>query len=216
VRAIALLTLNPPPQYGPDYSAAKHNVISGAWGPHAGFFITIRGKDTSDFLRRLFRSLAAEDVTNTSHVTTIPVPRFIMYEEHVENGSDQQIVVMEKEREVTVDVQDVLSECPPEKHSRSVARPFRESYEPVLATLPHHLYDLSQLCVPTRRILVLVRYFETLPQITGRIDIPNTLPHLIASLEKFGDDGKVNWMIFNDLMTKYAVSCSMAGSELCG
>jgi len=78
----------------------------------------MRGKDATDFNRRLFRSLAVPNITSANHETTIPVPRFLMFQQHPDqqesDDPEEEVIVVENESERWIDIQDVLSECPPE------------------------------------------------------------------------------------------------------
>ncbi|KAF1849699.1 uncharacterized protein K460DRAFT_360546 [Cucurbitaria berberidis CBS 394.84] len=199
VRAVCLLTLSPAPRYGPRFSGARHRYYSGNWGPHSGSYIALRGKDAGDFRRRLFRSLAVPDSTSTGHDTTIPVPRFMWYESNEgrdsEDETGQQVVVAEDESELSIDIVDVLSECPIEA-DRLTANPFRESYRIALPSLPKHTDDISVLFIPTVKLVALVKLAQQV-QRESRTD-------LVATIEGLGNDGKVGWEAFESAMSEHS------------
>lgn len=204
LRAMCLLTLSPAPRHGPDFSAATHRCYSGNWGPHRGSYIALRGSDAGDFRRRLFRSLAIPDSDSTNHGTNIPVPRFMWYET-VEEGSgaeeelSKQVVVTEDESELSIDIVDVLSECPPDSDTDiRTANPFRESYRILLPSLPQHTGDLSVLYIPTTRLVELVKLAQDIQQ--------ESTGDLVARIERLGSDGKVGWNTFDSAIAEHSVS----------
>lgn len=202
VRAICLLILSPFPFQGPN-SPATHGYYSGTWGPHRGRYVARRGRDAGDFRRRVFRSIAIPDGTSTEHATVVSVPRFVYYEPVPEGKVDEddvgtETVVVEEEREVEVDVVDVLSECPPEE-DRLTANPFRESYRVVLPSLPRHKEDLMRLFVPTARLVGLM---EVVQEVQA-----GTTTDWAAMMERFGSDGKIGWSEFDSGMAEHSVSC---------
>jgi hypothetical protein len=210
IRAICLLALSPFPYQGPT-APATHRHSSGTWGPHRGRYITSRGKSAPDFLRRVFRSLALPYTCTTprTSLTTIPVPRF---EYHVplapvegsgerSDGYDDELgtemVVVEHEREMHVDVVDVLSECPPEEDRLTVS-PFRESYQIVLPSLRGHKEDLAELFVPTARLVGLMQVVLAVQGVS--------IPDGEAATERLGRDGKMGWREFDGAMAEHSVS----------
>ena len=192
-----------------------HACYSGIWGAHRGSYIALRGKDASDFRRRLFRSLAVRDndSVNTSFNTRtmISVPRFVWYEP-IEEESDavdelKQIIVAEDESETSIDVVDVLSECPPETDSLTM-NPFRESYRVVLPSLPQHTDDLSVLFIPTTRFVELVKLVVEIQR--------KSSADPVAVIESKGSDGKVRWETFDDVMAEHSVSHFGVKLRSCG
>ncbi|KAE8371638.1 hypothetical protein BDV26DRAFT_302581 [Aspergillus bertholletiae] len=172
----------------------------GNWGPHGGWYIAIRGKDASDFRRRLFRSLAlpASSGTSTSYDTKITVPRFIWFEskkEETDSGSelDQQVVVTEDESELSIDIVDVLSECPPEADTLT-ANLFRESYRIVLPSLPKRTGDLSMLFIPRIELVALLKLVH---QVQGEKSVDSA-----AAIRGLGNEEKISWKRFDSVMSE--------------
>ncbi|EAW09981.1 uncharacterized protein ACLA_042030 [Aspergillus clavatus NRRL 1] len=169
-------------------------------GPHGGWYIDIRGKDASDFRRRLFRSLAlpASSGTSTSYDTKIMVPRFIWLEskkEETDSGPkpDQQVVITEDESELSIDIIDVLSECPPEADTLS-ANPFRESYRIVLPSLPKWTGDLSMLFIPRIELVALLKLVH---QVQGENSVDSA-----AAIRGLGNEEKISWKRFDSAMSE--------------
>ncbi|KAK8003340.1 hypothetical protein PG989_003059 [Apiospora arundinis] len=163
VRAVCLLLLDNLPGYGPTrlgktfHENPKHRIYSGELGPHDGFLVANRGKGANDFMRRIFRSLAVviDETTAAASATAEPaakakrektkisVPRFFMFrplspeemqdEEMFPDG--RHVVIVENEREITVDVQDVVSDCPPGE-DRKTANPPTRKLQPRSACAP--------------------------------------------------------------------------------
>jgi hypothetical protein len=203
VRAICLLTLSAQ-RYGPKFPIATSRLNSGEWGPHDGWYVAVRGKDASDIRRRLFRSIATPDRTCVSNCTTIPVPRFMWYEGEVytedskgEDWDGQQTIVAEDESEVSMDIVDVLSECPID-HDKMIGNPFRESYRMVLPSLPERTDDLSVLSVPTAKVVALV-------QLAQRVQ-PGSTENLVATIEDLLIYGNLDWGTFNSVFYEHTVS----------
>ncbi|KAK3319996.1 hypothetical protein B0T19DRAFT_433496 [Cercophora scortea] len=223
IRAVVLLSVDPrsvrhsaDPSFG-----ARHSTGSGYWGPHFGWMIPKRGKDAHDFRRRLFRSLS-EPLPGTVAqgegipVTKIPVPRFTFYqprettspgpseEDREDDGEDvmddlgQQVLVVVEEDERSVDVLDVLAECPAEE-DRLTADPLRESYDIALEHLPRQPHDISMLGVPVPK---LVQFFTVL-DVVGRFPASKTLVDSLAAREAPGsetDDAFIDWHSFDTLL----------------
>ncbi|KAJ4331258.1 hypothetical protein N0V95_009913 [Ascochyta clinopodiicola] len=203
VRAICLLTLSPAPRYGPNssFSAARHGRYSGTWGPYCGWYIALRGRDASDFRRRIFRCLATPLLTpgesrpvGGARCTMIEVPRFAYYEEVPQDEGEEEevpeIIVVEGEKETEVDVVDVLSECPPEV-DRLTANPFRESYRLVLPSLPRSSEDLTELGVTTEKLVALVQLHEKVQK--------EGTERLVCQIQSAGRDGMIGWLEFERL-----------------
>ena len=171
IRAVSLLTLNPAPRL----NNHKYGVSSGSWGPHSASLVQSRGKDDRDLRRRLFRSLAVPAAAGTAPedvdtLTKLRIARFIMdqprekkpvgaFAQEEEEDSDdpgQQVLVVAEEDERYIDLQDVLSECPPEE-DRLTLNPLRESYEAVLPTLPRQPYYLHEMQIPSLKLVNLLR-----------------------------------------------------------
>ncbi|KAI1083040.1 hypothetical protein F5B20DRAFT_528331 [Whalleya microplaca] len=206
LRAVCLLMRDPAPPYSPGFSALIYTLCSGTWGPHDGWLVARRGKDASDLLRRLFRSLAVPHSTGASTGTTIiPVPRFLMYQprqgEHHSEEDDphQQAVVVEDESERSIDIQDILSECPPEVDPLT-ASPLRESYGIVLPSLPLQPYDLTRLRVPTVRLMALLNLLHAVQERSEQ----NTMLDLITSVESLDNEGDLDCDAFDTVMSKEA------------
>lgn len=205
MRAVSLLILAPARRSGSRFSSAIHRVYGGTWGPHRGWYVAVRGKDASDFRRRLFRSLATPDSSsiNTETVTTVSVPRFEWFGFR-EDGSDpkddptQQFVVMEDETEASIDILDVLSESPPEVDSLTM-NPFRESYRLVLPSLPKRTDDLYSLCIPTIKLVALLKLIQQ----TQRENTED----LVTLVEESGSNVKFGWESFEIVMLEHSVSC---------
>ncbi|KAE8336066.1 hypothetical protein BDV24DRAFT_168626 [Aspergillus arachidicola] len=200
VRAVCLLMLSPVQRHGTQVPGTVHRCSSGNWGPHGGWYIAIRGKDASDFRRRLFRSLAhpASSGTSTGYDTKITVPRFIWFEpkkEETDSGSepDQQVVVTEDESELSIDIVDVLSECPPEADTRT-ANPFRESYRIVLPSLPKRTGDLSMLFIPRIELVTLLKLVH---QVQGENSVDSA-----AVIRGLDNEEKISWKRFDSAMSE--------------
>ena len=207
LRAICLLTRDPPPYHAPKFSSAQHGTYSGKWGPHRGWFIAMRGKDATDFNRRLFRSLAVPNVTSANHETTIPVPRFIMYQRHPDqqesDDPEQEVIVVENESERWMDIQDVLSECPPEVDGVT-ANPLRESYALALPSIHPQHDDLADLHVPASRLVVFLKLLHALHTSEERGE-QDVMEELIASTEALGYE-ELSWEWFGTTMLPRGVS----------
>lgn len=214
VRAMCLLTLSPAPRYGPNgsFSEARHGRYSGTWGQHRGWYIALRGRDASDFRRRMFRCLATPVLiavesrpVDGAMCTMIEVPRFTYYEPVPQDEGEEEevheIIVVEGEQETEVDVVDVLSECPPEVDALT-ANPFRESYRLVLPTLPRYGDDLTELCVKRESLVALVQLYEEVQEEkAGTGD-------LVSQIESVGRDGVIGWSEFERLLAENSVSAS--------
>ncbi|KAI0852628.1 hypothetical protein F5Y00DRAFT_227170 [Daldinia vernicosa] len=191
----------------PQRANSCRRVVTGNWGPHFGWLVSVRSINISDCMRGLFRSLAIPNNTKTGIETTILVPRFFMYQprqDELYSGDDsedealqQQMVVVEKESERTIDIQDILSEYPPDQHPM-VGNPLRESYKLALPFLPRHPYDLTDLHVPTMKVLSLC----TLLHVTD----------LITSIERSGNEG-LSWEVFDTMLSEHAASYPLSVSE---
>ncbi|KAI1465747.1 uncharacterized protein F4812DRAFT_437378 [Daldinia caldariorum] len=193
-----------------NYPRVEHDGMDGSWGPYSGQFVLIRLRDTSDYIRWLFRSLAIPNDTILGYETTILVPRFFMTQQRPNMPSpeedfeedfgrrtaEQQVVIVEKESERTVDIQDVLSEYAPgnvpwaPEHFRGVD-PLREGYKLALPLLPHHPYDLTDLHVPTAKV-------RTLLQMLGKNGT-----ELMTATERLGNEG-LSWEEFQDVFIRHA------------
>ncbi|KAI0404658.1 hypothetical protein F4802DRAFT_565865 [Xylaria palmicola] len=197
LRAVALLLLLPTRRAWSETRPVIHRKYGGTWGPYDGWYVALRGKDASDFRRWLFRSLATPDSSSikTENVTTISVPRF-EWSGYREDGSDpeddpsQQFVVMDDETEASIDIVDVVSECPPEE-DRLTMNPFRESYRLVLPSLPKTTDDLSSLYIPKSRLVGFLKLCqEAQKEHTEDTMIP---------IEEVDSSGKVGWENFEKI-----------------
>lgn len=216
IRAILLLTRNPPAYLSPDFCNVSHNTSSGYWGPHHGQFVSNRGKDAVDYSRWIFRSIAIPNDEHTDHDTIIQVPRFIDYQPRLEGESrdsdseedlGQQFVVVENEKEREVDVHDIVSESAPGWDERMVANPLREAYAPVLSWLPAQRYDLVNLHVPVVKLLNLLKAL----QMIGRAENPEkqeVLQSMIDSVEMLYSGGNINWESFKNVIADHGVCYS--------
>lgn len=234
LRAICLLTRDPPPRYAPQFSEpAIHGMLTGTYGgPNGdyGWLLINRGKDGRDFRRRLFRCLAEPVQEDTAHgdttPTTIPIPRFITnlppqddtpVSDTQDNGGDggndnddeeatQQLVITANETERTIDLQDVLSEYPPETDPLS-ANPLRESYAPVANSLPHFTHDLKELSVPREKLRSLVRVLVPLaePVPSGEAGLGGLVAARLNH-DDGGEEGCVTWEEFDVLVEGASVS----------
>lgn len=211
LRAVCLLVWDPAPRYKPSFSGACHGLYSGSWGPHYGWYISKRGKDSSDFLRRIFRSLAIPNSIITGKDTTVPVPRFQYrqprreeneLEDTEEDMEDvgQQVIIMEYESERTIDILDVITENPPDEMT-GTANPLRECYGPVLPTLPHHPFDLADLHVPTIKLVTLLNLLKVM-----KLRKQDVGEDSIASVERLSSEGKLSWEQFQAVTLNQAVS----------
>lgn len=209
VRAICLLILSPFPFQGPD-SPATHGYYSGTWGPHRGGYVARRGKDANDFRRRIFRSIAIPSGTRSEHTTTVTIPRFEYYQPIPGGGEDDlgiETIVIEEEKEVEVDIVDVISECPPEE-DRLTANSFRESYRVALPSLPQHTEDLVNLCVPTARLVGLIGVVRGLQD--------GSTAEWAAMLGRLGSEERIGWRGFDAAMAEHSVSSSNPGNDVLG
>ncbi|KAK8064014.1 hypothetical protein PG996_008666 [Apiospora saccharicola] len=181
-------------------------------------------------MRRIFRSLAAyndDDATDPrangtgKAETSIPVLRF-MYrvrlpeneewtkaedeeDEEDEEPERQEFAIMENEPEVTIEIQDVMSECPPEE-DRLTANPFRESYSLALPGLPRPEHDLTELRVPMTKFSALLTLAKQLNatgqhygQGEGEIDDPEAVVEMLSGKTSLG------WEEFQTTLRGYEV-----------
>ncbi|KAI8965855.1 hypothetical protein F5Y11DRAFT_258685 [Daldinia sp. FL1419] len=203
------------------WRAACCNVSTGNWGPYFSWLVTARGKDATDYIRWLFRSLAVPNSTIIGDETTILVPRFFMTQPRQDGPrsgdgseddvSEQQVIIVEKEKERTIDIQDVLSEYPPDRR-RIIASPLREGYYLALPFLPHHPYDLSDLHVPTAKLLSLIPLLYEEDDSDGEDELgteedseDDIIVDLRRSVERIGTEG-LSWDVFDTLLIPHAVS----------
>lgn len=224
IRAVCLLGQNPTPRYAPRFFPAAHDSSTGCWGPHHVWLVTNRGKERSDFLRRLFRSLAVYNGTSVSYRTKILVPRVFLSQplggEPNDDGDAEyeHEVVIEKENELSVDIQDTLAECSPDNDDRLTANPLRESYELVLPLLPHHTHDLANLHVPTTKLVTFIHFLQqvqaveeepgsTSAELSEEESELDPLSDLIVSAEQLSIEGRLDWGLFDTVMSKDAVTC---------
>lgn len=243
LRALALLLAPPPitPTIALDTATAGGplppspcGVRSGRWAAHDGWLVTKRGRGAEDALRRVFRSLAAEEAPTSppaagagagddEATAVVRVPRFVMYVPRGTNDGGrvggvtaaaladddnddlgQQVVVVQDEDERTVDLLDVLSECPPDE-DRKTANPLRENWVGVLAALPRHDRHLGQLGVPRARLAGLLGLLaDADPDMHRLLGPSGPLNGLTAT--PFGED--ITWDAFNSALLEYTVSCT--------
>ncbi|KAK8113295.1 hypothetical protein PG984_013821 [Apiospora sp. TS-2023a] len=254
-RAVCLLALRSVPGYGGrkrwgTWFPANpfHAGFGGYWGPHHGSYVSKRGKGASDFMRRIFRSLAAyhdDDATDPrangtgKAETPIPVLRF-MYrvqlpkneegtkaedeeDEEDEEPEIQEFAIMESEPEVTIDIQDVMSECPPEE-DRLTANPFRESYSLALPGLPHPEHDLTELRVPVSKVSALLTLAKQLNatgqhsgQGEGEIDDPEALIGRLSGKTSLGwEEFQTNMRGYEDMIADALAKMVGLLVETCG
>ncbi|KAI1142931.1 hypothetical protein F5Y05DRAFT_136408 [Hypoxylon sp. FL0543] len=216
LRAVCLLWRDPAPRYAPNFTSPKYSsgkLTSGYWGPHFGWPAATRGKDGSDLLRRIFRSLSVPNNTNSGKTTTFLVPRFFMSQPQPEDPDgvlEQEIVVVTKEPERSVDVQDVISECPPDEDPLT-ANPLRESYGPVLPSLPHQQYDLTDLHVPTTRAVALLNLLHAIQP-----SEKDLMPDVLSLIESLGREKVISWELFHNVMLNKAQVVASALSKIVG
>ncbi len=212
MRGTALLTLEPPPYLHPNFECMapnlSHNFFGFDWGPHSGDIVTQRGKEPRDFRRRLFRSLANRipldarlNASQTGHVITVPVIQFFYY-----NESGQEVVVNQEEDERCIDIQDVLSEVPPDQIQGVVATPPRVVYGKALQLLPHHKSYLHELCVRKSELIAVLEFLRACnasldsktegsgatDHETGQVQ-PQDLEELISRLSSESIPGYLGW-----------------------
>ncbi|KAK3689957.1 hypothetical protein B0T22DRAFT_182768 [Podospora appendiculata] len=236
IRAVVLLGVDPRSRHLVNFAfGCCHGVSSGHWGPHYGWLVSKRGKTAQDFRRHLFRSLS-EPLPGTAMqgedipMTTIAVPRFGYYQpretasrgplkddredngEDIEDDDEQQVVVMVEEDERSIDVRDVLSECPAEQDSLT-AKPLRESYDIALEHLPRQPHDLFMLGVPVPK---LVQLFTVL-DLVGRFPAPKTLIDSLAAKAtpgRGGNDAFVDWHSFDTLLVHVSKDVAQSLSNI--
>ncbi|KAI1474033.1 hypothetical protein F4774DRAFT_401992 [Daldinia eschscholtzii] len=225
-RAVNQLVWNHSPRYSTGmWTRAHHNVMTGNWGPYAGWLVSTRGRDSNDYTRWLFRSLAIPNDTTSGYETTILVPRFFIAPPRREERSpeadledeapEQQVVIVEKENERTIDIQDVLSEHPPVNYTM-IADPLREGYKLALPHLPHHQHDLSDLHVPAAKVLSLLPLLNEYDDPPREIEIfweeqegggddgdKDPVVELIAAIERLGNE-EFSWEAFDDMLNEHA------------
>ncbi|OTB14324.1 hypothetical protein K445DRAFT_135843 [Daldinia sp. EC12] len=225
-RAVNQLVWNHSPRYSTGmWTRAHHNVMTGNWGPYAGWLVSTRGRDSNDYTRWLFRSLAIPNDTTSGYETTILVPRFFIAPPRREERSpeadledeapEQQVVIVEKENERTIDIQDVLSEHPPVNYTM-IADPLREGYKLALPHLPHHRHDLSDLHVPAAKVLSLLPLLNEYDDPPREIEIfweeqegggddgdKDPVVELIAAIERLGNE-EFSWEAFDDMLNEHA------------
>ncbi|KAI1660001.1 hypothetical protein F4813DRAFT_386871 [Daldinia decipiens] len=121
----------------------------------------------------------------------------------------QQVVIVEKESERTIDIQDVISECPPDHHTM-VGDPLREGYKLALPFLPHRPYDLTDLHVPTIKVLSLFPLLyaeddsdEENELVSEEDNEPDIGADFITSIERLGTE-ELSWEIFNTMLNEHA------------
>jgi hypothetical protein len=105
--------------------------------------------------------------------------------------------VAEDESESSIDIVDVLSECPPEA-DRLTANPFRASYRIVLPSLPKQIEDISALSIPTTKLVALVKLAQEVQR--------ESISDVVTSIEKLGIDGKVEWEKYDSAISEQSVS----------
>jgi hypothetical protein len=115
-----------------------------------------------------------------------------------EDDSGQQFIVAEDESESSIDIVDVLSECPPEA-DRLTANPYRESYRIALPPLPKQIEDISALSIPTTKLVALVKLAQEVQR--------ESIADVVTSIEKLGIDGKVEWEKYDSAISEHSVSC---------
>jgi hypothetical protein len=114
-----------------------------------------------------------------------------------ENELGQQVMITEEESELSIDIVDVLSECPPEVDTLT-ANPFRESYRTVLPLLPRSTEDLSVLFIPTTKFVALVKLAQEVQR--------ESSAGLVAMIEGLGNNGKIGWDKFDSVISEHSVS----------
>ncbi|KAK4113815.1 hypothetical protein N656DRAFT_707096 [Canariomyces notabilis] len=220
LRAICLLTWNPPPHYAPTFSSRPvHGLYTGNWGPHSGWLVATRGKGPQDFRRRLFRSLAEPGAerhgqepagTVSTAPITIPVPRFVRYQpRELDSGETDEndlleVAVVAHEDERSVDLLDVLSENPAEDIPMT-CNPLRECYEPVLATLPRQPHQLTELRIPTAKLVSFLRLLHASERQRRQRDGGDAAgSHLMALAQGLGDRPPyISWHRFDAVIAPH-------------
>lgn len=221
IRAISLLTLNPAPRFhGPVFG-----VSSGRWGPHSAWLVQSRGKDDQDLRRRIFRSLAVPAAAGTAPedvdtLTKLPIPRFFVDQPRERRSADasaqeeeedpedpgQQVLIVMEEDERCIDLQDVLSECPPEE-DRLTLNPLRESYEIVLPTLPRQPHYIHEMQIPSLKLVNLLRLLTVANLNGGKSREEELLEWTEILLETPTSDSTsyVSWQEFDKALCKSQV-----------
>lgn len=150
VRAVGLLTLDPPLFNSPDLTGRPFHSGSGGSAPEAPgsslTLITYRGKDGQDYRRRLFRSLSSPKADGED-----PVPVFLNVPRLVVSRDGISVWYMTKEDERWVDLLDVLAETVPGCR-RPMPNPTRAAFELALPDLPKYELSLSGLQVPHKKM----------------------------------------------------------------
>lgn len=138
--------------------------------------------------------------------TKIPVPRFIMYQyrEPDDEEPSQRVMVKVDEEERSVDLQDILSEYPPEEDTLT-ANPLREAYSVALDSLPRQPHDLAELGVPTAKLVSLLKLLHDLedevPQ--GGDAVGADLMALVQGLRD--EPSHTGWQKFDALLSSQTV-----------
>lgn len=141
-----------------------HVYYSGTWGAHRGRYVARHGKGAVVSRRRVFQSLAISDSTSTKHATRVSVPRITYFERVLEREAGEEdfgmeTITVEEEKEVEVDVVDLLSECPP-KEDWMMANLSSERYRFVPRRMARHNEDLSGIFIPTSRLVGLMQVIQ--------------------------------------------------------
>lgn len=182
--------------------------MGGSWSKNwDGSYICRRGKDAKDFRRRVFRSLATpigsgNDIKNVTKIS-VPLLKRLSRPWNADSDSDSDFppltIFVKEEPEVTVDIMDVLSECPGiEIDGPRTATPLRESYRIALPSLPSQPNDLSSLYIPKAKLVTLLKLLQQAQH--------NSTESLVASINDLpASDGQVGWDDFETVMPKFSV-----------
>jgi hypothetical protein len=111
----------------------------------------------------------------------------------------QQTAVMVDEDERFIDVQDVLSECPPDEDSKT-SNPLRESYNFALQALPHQPYSLSELYMARSKLTHLIQLLQVIS-----VDSSDHDGESLSGIVIDRSDDLVDWEMFDHITSSYTV-----------
>ena len=131
-----------------------------------------------------------------------------------ENDSDdfedlgQQVLVTMAEDERCIDLQDVLSECPPEE-DRLTLNPLRESYETVLSTLPQQPLCLHEMEIPRSNLASLFNILNA-----SNVNGGNGHEQDLLSVSDYTNSSSVSWQEFDSILSKNQVNFTTSSTDI--